>query len=124
MGTACLCALLDLGDLAVDDLRALLAADHDLEAVEVRKLGAGLAGAQLLGPSGLVPLAVDLGRLPSLADNAGAARAGDLNRQISQGNTLGADDLALDVGAADEHLCTHKIINWEVQWIHATESHE
>mmetsp|Transcript_17453 Transcript_17453/g.40866 ORF Transcript_17453/g.40866 Transcript_17453/m.40866 type:complete len:212 (+) Transcript_17453:511-1146(+) len=84
------------GGLLLDQLGALLAQEHGLEAVEVRVVGALLLGGLLLGPGGGGPLLQNTSLGPGLGEGLLARVTADLDDEVGQGQALEGDDLARD----------------------------
>ena len=72
-----------LGGLS-DGNGAALSVDHDLEALEIAEVGAGVSLGELLGEGGLSPLSRETGSLDSLHESASAGAASDINLHSRQ----------------------------------------
>lgn len=90
---------LSLGNSLVDSISLLLLEQKNLEALEVSKSSSSLSLGNLLSPSRLSPLGVDLRSLPLLSNSRGASSTGELSNDVrSQDDVSKSNTLAGDTG--------------------------
>lgn len=90
---------LSLGSSLVDSKSLLLLEQKNLEALKVGKSSSSLSLGNLLSPSGLGPLGVDLRGLPLLSNSRRTSSTGKLGNNVrSQDNVSKSNTLAGDTG--------------------------
>lgn len=82
---------------------ALLAVDHDGEALVVVQLGASVTGSLFLGGDGLVPLLLETLGLPGLHDVAGAGATLNTELELGESETAERVEHAGHVGTNHQH---------------------
>lgn len=91
--------LLSLGNSLVDSISLLLLEQKNLEALKVSKSSSSLSLGNLLSPSRLGPLGVNLRSLPLLSNGRGASSTGELGNDVrSQDDVSKSNTLAGDTG--------------------------
>ena len=86
----------------LDSGAALLPVDHDLEALDVGKVGASSPLGELLGEGSGSPLALKLGSFGGLHEGAGAGAASDRELHPGKGQSLHWQNHSWEVLALDE----------------------
>lgn len=96
--------LVSLGNGLAHGIAALFVEDENLEALKVRELTATLALSDLLSPGRLVPLLLDLGRLPLLGNDGGAGSTRQLGDDVlGQSNMAKVGTVAGDASLGAVH---------------------
>ena len=97
-------SLLDhfLGQLA-DGMRSSLSVNHNLEAFEVVKFGAGFALSKSLGGGGSSPLLFQIEFLGDLKEGGGASATGQLHSEVCEGEASDGVSHAREVRSIDKN---------------------
>ena len=89
-------------DLLVDGNAPLFLVDHNLEALKVAEVLAGVPCSELLGEGGGSPLGSEIGLLGGLGKSASASAAGDRDLHLGKRDSLQRHNLSWEVVSLNE----------------------